>query len=123
MAYVKENDTNSSNPINRNGILSKAESIINGERQGTYGDAEDSFQTIADMWSAYLNTEISSEDVANMKVARNSSGVYKDDNWIDICGYAALGGEIQAAKNAIDVQLEENKRITVSIIDGLKGDK
>lgn len=127
MAYVKENDTNSSNPINRNEILSKAKSIINGERQGTYGDAEDSFQTIADMWSAYLNTEISSEDVANMmilmKVARNSSGVYKDDNWIDICGYAALGGEIQAAKNAIDVKLEENKKITASIIDGLKGDK
>ena len=129
MAYVKENDTiqNSSNPINRNGILSKAESIINGERQGTYGDAEDSFQTIADMWSAYLNTEISSEDVANMmilmKVARNSSGVYKDDNWIDICGYAALGGEIKAAKNAIHVQFEENKKITASIIDGLKGDK
>lgn len=127
MAYVKENDTNSSNSISRDEILSKAKSIINGERQGTYGDAEDSFQTIADMWSAYLNTEISSEDVANMmilmKVARNSSGVYKDDNWIDICGYAALGGEIQSAKNAIDVQLEENKKITASIIDGLKGDK
>ena len=127
MAYVKENNTNSSNSISRDGILSKAKSIINGERQGTYGDAEDSFQTIADMWSAYLKTEILSEDVANMmilmKVARNSSGVYKDDNWIDICGYAALGGEIQAAKNAIDVQLEENKKITASIIDGLKGDK
>ena len=24
------------------------------------------------------------------------SGVYKDDNWIDICGYAALGAEIQS---------------------------
>ena len=64
MAYVKENNTNSSNSISRDEILSKAKSIINGERQGTYGDAEDSFQTIADMWSAYLNTEISSEDVA-----------------------------------------------------------
>lgn len=58
MAYVKENNTNSSNSISRDGILSKAKSIINGERQGTYGDAEDSFQTIADMWSAYLKTEI-----------------------------------------------------------------
>lgn len=129
MAYVKENDTNSSNSISRDEILSKAKSIINGERHGTYGDAEDSLQTIADMWSAYLNTEISSEDVANMmilmKVARNSSGVYKDDNWIDICGYAALGGEIQAAKNTIHVQFEEEeyKKITASIIDGLKGDK
>ena len=46
MAYVKGNNMNSSNPISRDGILSKAKSIINGERQGTYGDAEDSFQTI-----------------------------------------------------------------------------
>lgn len=129
MTYVKKNNMNNSisNSISRDGILSKAKSIINGERQGTYGDAEDSFQTIADMWSAYLNTEILSEDVANMmilmKVARNSSGVYKDDNWIDICGYAALGGEIQAAKSTIQMQVEENKRITASIIDCSKGDK
>lgn len=86
--------------MNKNDILDKAKSIINGERQGTYGNAEDSFRTIAQFWSAYLDTDITSADVANMmilmKVARNSSGVYKDDNWIDICGYAALGGEIQS---------------------------
>lgn len=84
----------------KNDILDKAKTIINGERQGTYGEAEDSFAVIAQMWSAYLGRKLSSSDVANMmilmKVARNSSGVYKDDNWIDICGYAALGGEIQA---------------------------
>lgn len=127
MAYVKTIDMDDVNPINRDGILNRAKSIINGERQGTYGDAEDSFQTIADMWSAYLNTEILSEDVANMmilmKVARNSSGVYKDDNWIDICGYAALGGEIQAAKNANNVQ--NNVQFTDDKItrDYSKGDK
>lgn len=87
----------------KNDILDKAKTIINGERQGTYGEAEDSFSVIAKMWAAYLGKEIKSEDVANMmilmKVARNSSGVYKDDNWIDICGYAALGGEIQSKFN------------------------
>lgn len=87
----------------KNDILDKAKTIINGERQGTYGEAEDSFSIIAQMWTAYLRKEIKSEDVANMmilmKVARNSSGVYKDDNWIDICGYAALGGEIQSKFN------------------------
>lgn len=86
-------------PPDRGYILDKAKEIIDGERQVIYGDAEDSFDTIAKLWSAYLNTPINSADVANMmilmKVARNSSGVYKDDNWIDICGYAALGGEIQ----------------------------
>lgn len=85
--------------MSRDDILEKAKTIINGERQGTYGDPENNFNTIAKMWSAYLHKDLSAVDVANMmvlmKVARNSSGVYKDDNWIDICGYAALGGEIQ----------------------------
>ena len=88
--------------MTRDDILTKAGSIINGERQGIYGNAEDSFGVIAGLWSAYLGKDISSADVANMmilmKVARNSSGVYQDDNWIDICGYAALGGEIQDPK-------------------------
>lgn len=85
--------------MNRTDILKKANEIIQGEREGTYGKPEDSFATIAQFWSTYLNYDISSVDVANMmvllKVARNSGGVYKDDNWTDICGYAALGGEIQ----------------------------
>lgn len=89
--------------MTKNDILENAKSIINGERQGTYGEAEDSFSVIAKMWAAYLDREITTSDVANMmilmKVARNSSGVYKDDNWIDICGYAALGGEIQNKSN------------------------
>lgn len=88
--------------MDKNDILDKAKIIINGERQGTYGNAEDNFASIAAFWSTYLNTPIDSTDVANMtilmKVARNSSGVYKDDNYIDICGYAALGGEIAAGK-------------------------
>ena len=85
--------------MKRNDILDNAKNIINGERQGTYGRPEDSFSRIAQMWTGYLGKDISSSDVANMmilmKVARNAGGVYKDDNWIDICGYAALGGEIQ----------------------------
>ena len=89
--------------LGRDRILDSAKSIINGEREGTYGKAEDSFRTIADLWSGYLGMNISSTDVANlmilMKVARNSTGVYKEDIWIDICGYAALGGEIQEKEN------------------------
>lgn len=92
----------------RNEILDKAKTIINGERQGTYGEAEDSFERIAGLWSEYLDLNIYSEDVANMmilmKIARNKSGVYKEDNWIDICGYAALGGEVQANKESSTVQ-------------------
>ena len=64
--------------MSRDDILEKAKSIINGERQGTYGSPENSFETIAKMWSAYLHIDVSAVDVANMmvlmKVARNSSG-------------------------------------------------
>ena len=91
------------NSLIRDEILNTAKSIINGEREETYGKAENSFKMIADLWSGYLDMNVSSVDVANlmilMKVARNSSGVYKKDNWIDICGYAALGGEIQEKEN------------------------
>lgn len=89
--------------LKRNQILDSAKSIINGEREGTYGEAENSFKAIATLWSGYLEMTISAIDVANlmilMKIARNSTGVYKEDNWIDICGYAALGGEIQEKEN------------------------
>lgn len=101
MIEIKEKE---SNQLERDRILNKAHEIINGERQGTYGSAEDSFSRIAEFWTAYTGNYISATDVANMmvlmKIARNASGVYKDDNWIDICGYAALGGEIQ--KRAYD---------------------
>lgn len=108
--------------MNKNDILDKAKAIINGERQGTYGNAEDNFASIAAFWSTYLNREISSTDVANMmilmKVARNSSGVYKDDNYIDICGYAALGGEIAADKELFP--RENGKKAHDDAVDALR---
>ena len=96
---IEETNQCKSTVARRDHILDTAKSIINGERQGTYGKAEDSFKVIADLWSGYLPVKVTPTDVANMmilmKVARNASGVYKEDNWVDICGYAALGGEIQ----------------------------
>lgn len=58
------------------------------------------------MWTAYLNSrvnvkpnDISAVDVAAMmglmKIARIGSGHAKLDNWIDLAGYAACGGELQ----------------------------
>ena len=108
--------------MDKNDILDKAKTIINGERQGTYGNAEDNFASIAAFWSTYLNTPIDSTDVANMmilmKVDRNSSGVYKDDNYIDICGYAALGGEIAADKELFP--REKGKKTYDDTVDALR---
>lgn len=88
----------------RDSILDEAKTIINGEREGQYGKAEDSFERIACLWSAYRGDHFSKIDVAVMmillKLARVDSGVYKQDNWIDICGYAAIGADIQDNDNS-----------------------
>lgn len=84
--------------MNRKEILYKAESIVNGDRENDYGTPEDSFSNIAAYWSTYLDMIISPVDVSAMmillKVSRNQTGKSKADNWVDLAGYAACGGEI-----------------------------
>ena len=84
--------------------LNEAHSIINGERQDSYGNPEDSFGLIAEYWSTYLRKEYNSDhhhlrakDVAHMmmllKLARCSGQQSKRDNYIDIQGYAAIAAD------------------------------
>lgn len=84
--------------MNRTECLQEAERIITGDRENTYGAPEDNFAAIAFLWTAYLRREITPKDVANMmillKVARAAAGKHKDDNYIDIAGYAACACEI-----------------------------
>ena len=80
-------------------ILATASEYVTNDRAATHGDAEDNFRRIADLWNAYLGVDdITSIDVAVMlallKVARIRSNPSHADNWIDIAGYAACGGEI-----------------------------
>lgn len=90
--------------MTRKEILAAAESCVCGDRDKQYGAPEDSFAAIADLWNAYIlrKTRLSPKDVANMlilmKVARNLCGREKDDNWVDIAGYAACGAEVQSVK-------------------------
>ena len=97
--------------MTRKDILDTALTCVNGDRQNDYGTPERNFALIAELWSAYLANlphEITAKDVAAMlvllKVARISSGKKKNDNWVDIAGYAACGGEIEsdAATNGIN---------------------
>ena len=84
--------------VTRSEIIVKAEDTINGDRHATYGDARESFDTIAKMWSAYLGVGVTAEQVAAMMVLMKVSRQRKSkhmDNWVDIIGYAALGGEIE----------------------------
>lgn len=88
-------------------ILAAAERCVCGDREQDYGSPENNFQIIANLWSDYLNGGagdeayylIDSKDVAAMlallKIARIAFGHAKEDNWVDLAGYAACGGEIE----------------------------
>ena len=84
--------------MNRQEILEKAEKCVCGERDLDYGTPENNFSCIAEMWSTYLGCPITAEDVSAMmillKVARIVGGSKSIDNWVDIAGYAACGGEV-----------------------------
>ena len=91
--------------MNRKEILEAAVKCVCGDREQDYGSPEDNFRTIGDLWSSYLHgagkhTFITAKEVAAMlallKIARIASGHAKEDNWVDLAGYAACGGEIEA---------------------------
>lgn len=92
--------------MNRLDVLSLAGDCISGNRQEDYGEAEDNFGVIARLWNVYLQATadhlIDAKDVAAMmallKLARIASGHGKSDNWVDLAGYAACGGEIESSK-------------------------
>lgn len=84
-------------------ILNEASDTINGPRQQVYGPPKESFQRIADLWSAYLGIDINVVDVVYlmilMKVSRGKQDAERfgdpsdkleligKDNPMDIAGY------------------------------------
>lgn len=85
--------------MTREKILDEAKKCVCGHREQDYGTPENNFQTIADLWNAYLNdTRISAGDVAMMmalmKIARIRTGTATEDSFVDLARYAACGGEI-----------------------------
>lgn len=85
--------------MTRSEILAAAERCVVGDREQDYGGPERNFTRIAEFWTTYLGYPVDAKDVAAMlallKIARIASGHAKADNWIDLAGYAACGGEIE----------------------------
>ena len=86
-------------------ILKKARDLVTGDRNETHGDAFQNHAEIAEFWNIFLDKKlrpmasITAEDVALMmvlmKISRNTQGKKNNlDNFIDMCGYAAIAGEI-----------------------------
>ena len=90
--------------MNRSEILDTAKQAVTVDRAATHGDAERNFGLIAAHWSAHLDVPVSALDVAVMmallKLARIKSNPENADSFVDVCGYAACGGEIATAERS-----------------------
>lgn len=106
--------------MNRKEILAAAERCVCGQREQDYGTPENSFKVIGELWEVYIKEKcvgtdtivtIVPEDVAALlgllKIARIATGHGKDDNWVDLAGYAACGGELQQNMGAADMELHQ----------------
>lgn len=90
-------------------LLQRAMEITHHDRNANYGNPEDNFQHIANLWNDYLNVRrpeaavITSADVAVMnmliKVARLGNNPAHYDSTLDIAGYAACLADIQVSMN------------------------
>ena len=87
----------------RSDILTVASDLISGDRAETYGDPVDNFETVGVIWGAILDANPNPGPLrpstvalmlAGLKLARLSTNLDHRDSWVDLAGYAALGGEV-----------------------------
>ena len=95
----------------RKEILKQATDAVCTDREGQYGSPEDNFRRIADLWTTYCGGySFEPKDVAMMmsllKIARIATGKHKDDNYIDLAGYAACGAELGSLETAHEAETE-----------------
>ena len=92
--FVRENM-----PNRRTLFLQEVEKLVNGDRAKDYGDAQENFQRIADLWSAFYGAKFTPKQVAVMlnllKVSRLANTIDHEDSWKDMAGYATLGGTLK----------------------------
>lgn len=82
-------------------ILDTAKEAVTKDRAATHGSPEDTFGLIARLWSARLGIDLRPDQVAvmliDLKTARAWGNPVHADNWVDVAGYAACGGELAGA--------------------------
>jgi hypothetical protein len=83
--------------MNRGDILQEAHRLTAKDRQKTYGDPRTNHCRIADLWTTYLEHQITPQQVAIcmalVKVARLME-TETEDSFVDLAAYAAIAGEI-----------------------------
>ena len=81
--------------------MDEAKRLTATDRNEIYGDPYTNHKRIADLWSVYLETEISPSQVALclslVKIARLIESPTHLDSYIDLAAYSAIAGEISDA--------------------------
>lgn len=126
--------------MRRKETLEQAIKTVCIDRENQYGSPENNFKVIAEFWTGYLRNSrtlkcgsISAKDVAVMmillKIARITTGKHKDDNFVDLAGYAACaaelgpvnlfdeeaGGEIEELRIENEKLREDNEQLSIRI--------
>ncbi len=77
--------------------LETAAELIAGERREAYGEPDAHFAAVAVIWSVLLRHDVPARMVplmmAALKMARLSHDLDSEDGWVDLAGYAGLGGD------------------------------
>ena len=94
-------------PSKRAMILDAAKQCVVSDRESQYGSPEDNFKLIAEFWQLYLKGRCVSEDadicilpedvaimMTLLKIARIKTGTFKEDSFVDACGYLACAAEL-----------------------------
>lgn len=88
----------SADRLTRAGVLDAAREAVLRDRAATHGAPEDAFGRIAAVWSARLGIPVTPAQVCilmiDLKGVRAWGNPGHGDNWVDIAGYAACGGEV-----------------------------
>ena len=84
--------------MTRKEALDAAAQCVLQDRNGSYGEPENSFADIAALWSVILRSEVKTWEVAlcldAVKTARLMVNPTHADSWVDKCGYSACGAEV-----------------------------
>lgn len=132
----------------RRECLEQATECVTQDRCASYGEPEDNFKNIADIWNAqgvrmYADShgafrdehrEVNATDVAlmmvGMKLARLRFNPAHKDSWVDMAGYAACGMEcalkpasefVPAPTNRIEpLGWVSDNRCGLELVDGNK---
>jgi hypothetical protein len=83
-------------------VAIKAHNLVYGDRRKDYGHPIDDYRRVAKMWGAILDCEVTPMQAALCMIAIKISrqcNKHKNDNLVDIAGYAAVCELIGQAEN------------------------